>query len=1160
MEGPCDTASSLRGAIISGFVILSALCAGGRIPDDSVGGEIVLVENQVDRSPGDAGWRKAAVGDAVKWQEQIRTGELSRAGIELSTGGVLRISELTSLRLQPPPGGAAEGRGKIDFVRGAAYFFSRTDKEADIKTPTASLNIRGTEFALEVGADGKTVVTMLDGGVGLSNEFGVVDLASGEQGIAERGRAPRKTAVLDASEEIQWFLYYPGIADPAGFKGLGGHFAAAQAAYAKGDLLGALERLPRARTAEEFKFSAAVKLASGRIDAVEADLKRAGHGSLTDSLRLMIEVVKKPAAEMADARAPATPEGRVALSYALQSRGDLEGALAAAREAVDASPEFGLAWARIAELEFGFGRHDESIAAVDRALEISPQNAQAISLKGYLHMSKNRIPEAQRFFAEAIAIDPALGNAWLGQGLAYFQQQNRAAALRSIIIAAAVEPNRSFLRSYLGKAFAENRIPDRADRELGLARKLDPGDPTAPLYQALLDQRENRNNQGIGNLEKSVELNDNRAIYRSGFLLDKDRSVREANLAALYKNAGMTETSLEEARRSVISDYLNPSAHLFLSNSYNALRDPRRVSLRDETPWFNELLIANLLSPAGTDLLPQNISQQEYTDLFPLSRFGFTNSTNYRSDGEWLSTGTASTRSGKTSVALDYEIFTADGYRPNQDAERYTAYLQMKHALTPRDSVYLNLKFQDSKGGDLRQLYDESTYDPDFRFEQEQAPVTILGYQHEWSPQSRTLLLGGLLTDRVETSNAAGSTLAMFIDAMLPGLSDPLTFVSDVRQERETEVYFGEIQQIWSDERQTLLVGARFDSGSFPTDSSFAAQAISRVLPSDPFHLGAEPDYERRAAYVYYTRELWRGFWATAGLAYDEQEYPFNTSLPPVTGSIEESSEYLPKAGIVWTPMDALTLRLGYARSRGGATFDESVRLEPTQVAGFTQSFRTLINESTVGGLAAPLFDTGGASILYKLPTRTYIGGEGFIRTAAADRGVGVLGVDIGTFTYSGAFQLREELDYEEWGGSFYVNQLIGDEWALGARYTYTNGELDRSFPELTAAAIAGYSSSESSDLHQAETYLIWSHESGWFSRLNARFFSQDNEGYTPARPDDSWTQLDFSVGKRFFQNRGALEIGVLNLTGGDYQFNPLLTQADFPRERVFFVEMRVDL
>lgn len=180
-------------------------------------------------------------------------------------------------------------------------------------------------------------------------------------------------------------------------------------------------------------------------------------------------------------------------------------------------------------------------------------------------------------------------------------------------------------------------------------------------------------------------------------------------------------------------------------------------------------------------------------------------------------------------------------------------------------------------------------------------------------------------------------------------------------------------------------------------------------------------------------------------------------------------------------------MRLGYARSQAGATFDESVRLEPTQVSGFTQSFRTLINESLVGGLSAPLFDISGASVSYKLPSDTYLGAEAFFRTTSATKGVGVLNLN-GLFVYDETSQLKEELDYEEWGGSVYVNQLIGDEWALGARYTYTTGELDRSIPELTAAAIGGFSSSESSALHQAEAYLIWNHESGWYSRLNARF------------------------------------------------------------------------
>ncbi|MCW1924545.1 FecR domain-containing protein [Luteolibacter arcticus] len=1123
------------------------------------GGKIVATENEVDRSAAPAKWVKAAIGDGMKWQEQVRTGELSRAAIELSTGGVLRMSELTSLRLQPPSTGQADGRSKIDFGKGVVYFFSRSDAESDIKTPTASLNIRGTEFVLEA-TGGKTVVTMIDGAVTLSNPIGAIDLASGEQGIAEPGKVPRKTAVLDASEDIQWFLYYPGIANPAGFPGLGGNFAASRKAYAEGDLLRALELLPAARTAEEHRYSAAVKLASGRIDEVEEDLRQAGDGPLTESLRLLIDVVKRPAAEMAHVNAPATLEGRMALSYALQSRGELEGSLAAAKEAVTMSPDFGLGWARVAELEFSFGRTKEAIAAVEKALAISPRNAQAISLKAYLEMSRNRIPEARQLFAQAIAIDPALGNAWLGQGLAHFQMRNREQGVRSITIAAAVEPNRSFLRSYLGKAFAETRRDARAGHELGLAMKLDPGDPTPPFYRALLDQRDNAYNKGIADLEESIELNDNRSIYRSGFLLDKDRSVRESNLAAFYHNVGMTEVSLEEARRSVVSDYLNPSAHLFLSNSAAALRDPRRVSLRQETPWFNELLMANIISPAGTALLPQNISQQEYTELFDTRPFGFTNRTNYRGDGEFLSTGTAMMRFDRTSIALDYDIFNADGDRPNQDVERSTAYLQLRHALTPQDSIYLHLKFQDFEGGDLRQLYDPTTYDPDFRVEQEQSPVTMVSYQHEWSPESRTLMLGGALTDRIRSRNAGATSFAMLIDRANPGLSTPLSFTSDITQERETEVYFGEVQHIWSTEHQTLLFGTRFESGSFPTTNTLSKQSISGILPDDPFVLSADPDYERWVAYIYYTRELVKGLWATGGLAYDWQEYPFNSSLPPVSNAREESSALLPKAGLVWTPSHELTMRLGYARSQGGSTFDESVRLEPTQVAGFTQSFRTLINESVVGGVPGLLFDIGGASVLYKFPTRTYLGGEAFVRTAAADRGVGVLAVDSSTFTYYDTVQIAEDLDYQEWGGTAYVNQLLGEEWALGARYSYTSADLDRSFPELTASGVPGFSSAESSDLHQAEAYLIWNHASGWFSRLNARFFSQDNSGYTPTRPGDSWTQLDFSLGKRFLDNRGSLEAGVLNLTGEDYRFNPLLTLPDFPRDRTFFVEMRFDL
>ncbi len=152
--------------------------------DDSGAGEVVTVERVVDRAPKGSQWVRATRGDRVVWKERIRTGELSRAAIEISTGGVLRISELTSFELRPPPSDVPSGKSSINFASGVAYFFSRTEEEADIETPTASLSIRGTEFVVEVGDNGETTVSMVDGEVEMSNELGRISLINGEQGIA----------------------------------------------------------------------------------------------------------------------------------------------------------------------------------------------------------------------------------------------------------------------------------------------------------------------------------------------------------------------------------------------------------------------------------------------------------------------------------------------------------------------------------------------------------------------------------------------------------------------------------------------------------------------------------------------------------------------------------------------------------------------------------------------------------------------------------------------------------------------------------------------------------------------------------------------------------------------------------------------------------------
>jgi tetratricopeptide (TPR) repeat protein len=391
-------------------------------------------------------------------------------------------------------------------------------------------------------------------------------------------------------------------------------------------------------------------------------------------------------------------------------------------------------------------------------------------------------------------------------------------------VAAALEPQRSLLRSYLGKAFADAGEPMLADRELQLALRLDPNDPTGWLYSALLKQQQNRINEAIGDLEKSQTLNDNRSLFRSQFLLDQDRAVRSANLAVLYRDAGMSEVGLREAARAVTYDYANDSAHLFLSDSFNELRDPTRFNLRQETVWFNELLLANLLAPVGAGRLSQTVTAQEYSKLFESDGLGVASDTTCRSDGQVRELASQFGTYRNTSWALDLDYQHNNGVRPNNELDRLEWYTTVKQQLTPRDTVMVLAKYQDYSSGDNFQYYNPAQARPNFKFEEHQEPILIGGYQHEWSPGVRTLLLGGRLVNKQKFSDHQAPQLLLIEDgagAVVGTDSQPF----DARLTDDLEIYTAEVNQIVQKE----------NSPSWPGHCGREVNLIS------PIHLAIHP-------------------------------------------------------------------------------------------------------------------------------------------------------------------------------------------------------------------------------------------------------------------------------------------------------------------------------
>jgi hypothetical protein len=475
-------------------------------------------------------------------------------------------------------------------------------------------------------------------------------------------------------------------------------------------------------------------------------------------------------------------------------------------------------WTRVAELEFSHGRIKPALRALEKSLELAPRNAQALALKDSCSARKIEFAKPPAFRAShrhrwrtgQCLVGPRLcrirrGHAEEGGSTCRSRPpSNRNAACCEAI----------------WKAFSKTGYTRRAETELELARLLDAGDPTPWLYSALLRQRDNRINESVHDLEESQRLNDNRQVYRSQLLLDQDRAVRGANLATVYHDAGLADVSLREAARAVNADYANYSAHLFLADTYNQLRDIKQINLRYETAWFSEYLVANLLAPVGAGTLAQTVSQQEYSKLFEENGLGLTSSTEYFSDGEWIQNAVQHGTFGNSSYAAQFFYHSDTGDRPNNDLSQFTAVVNLKQQITSQDSVYARVSYYRSESGDVNQYYDQTNANRLLRTEEHYDPSVLAGYHREWSPGNHTLFLGGFLQNTYEVENPLQTTLFFNRGRVGEPIRGVAPLVYDQHYQSDLDLYTAEMQQLWQHGDHTVVLGGRFQAGQFDTPSA----------------------------------------------------------------------------------------------------------------------------------------------------------------------------------------------------------------------------------------------------------------------------------------------------------------------------------------------------
>ena len=479
-------------------------------------------------------------------------------------------------------------------------------------------------------------------------------------------------------------------------------------------------------------------LSVGRVEEARADLGQAsvrdpGEGRI-DALSAVIAVARNDRERaLEDARravelSPRSAAAKIALSYAEQARFQIEAARQAMSQAVEDEPENPLAWARLSELWLMQGRRDRARKAAKRARKLAPELARVQTVLGFSELAEINTGRAKKAFRRATDIDSANPLPRFGLGLATIRAGDLEGGRKEIEIAVALDPENALLRSYLGKAYFDerttnplayfrelvNNFPNQentlAAQQFEIAKQLDPNDPTPWLYHEIRLQSENRPVEALRDLEKSIELNDNRAVYRSRELLDQDRAARGASLARIYNDLGFEQLGINEATKSLSLDPGNAGAHRFLSDVYAT--QPRREIAR-----VSELLQAQLLQDININPVQPSLSEtnlgiftgggparpgfNEFTPLFErnqaqLNLSGLVGS-NWTRGNEAVVSGIYD----NISVSAGQFHYQSDGFRENFHVQQDVYDMFAQAAVTPDLNIQAEFRRRRSTEGDL---------------------------------------------------------------------------------------------------------------------------------------------------------------------------------------------------------------------------------------------------------------------------------------------------------------------------------------------------------------------------------------------------------------------------------------------------------------------------
>jgi CHASE2 domain-containing sensor protein/tetratricopeptide (TPR) repeat protein len=534
--------------------------------------EIVSLQGKGDyRETESADWRPARVKLPLEAGQFVRTTQPhSKMSLLLVDQTEMTIEGVSFAQVKSPDTGAR--RSIIEFGQGKGRFQTKTPtKDFKVGTPTGLAAIRGTEWLVEVAADGRSAFTVVEGEIEISNDLGAITVGADEEGVLERGKPPSKRRLQNARERVQWVSSFTVDADRYPSEGV----REAATAIREGDLTRARTLLNAAigrggAPAEAYFFAADIEMYFGRGREAIAILERAAARfpgdarvpGLTARAALFADDFPRARAAAAEATAkfPDNVESRLAAGEVARLDGDYPAARVAFRSATRVAPGDWRAWHALGQLQSERSNPRSARRALAEAERIAPDNATVLAERGLVEANAYDLPRAREILDRALVARADDFATWTALGYTRLRSGDPQGALEALLRATLLEPRQARAHIYLGITYWQLGRFDDALKEMRTASLHDPKDPLPYQYTAMMQSDLMQPGEALAAARESVA--------RLPYLKSLDPVATDlrgsANLGAPLAQMGLEAWAMKNAQDSF--DPMWAGSHLFLAD------------------------------------------------------------------------------------------------------------------------------------------------------------------------------------------------------------------------------------------------------------------------------------------------------------------------------------------------------------------------------------------------------------------------------------------------------------------------------------------------------------------------------------------------------------------------------------------------------------------